>query len=126
MLALEMLAGLASGTFYSLTMTFVLTSLPKRLIIFGIAPTRGHYFSRATWQRRCKAGMPTIFPGAGFFGTAALVTPLMMLCVYFGVPRRNPVLPAPSWRGFAYFSLSLGLLYGASIKASVWTGSIRP
>jgi hypothetical protein len=31
------LAGLASGTFYSLTMTFVLTSLPKRLIIFGIA-----------------------------------------------------------------------------------------
>src|SRR5260221_13031088 len=37
----------------------------------------------------------------------------MMLCVYFGVPRRNPVLPAPSWRGFAYFSLSLGLLYGA-------------
>src|SRR5580700_6971216 len=37
MLALEALAGLASGTFYSLTMTFVLTSLPKRLIIFGIA-----------------------------------------------------------------------------------------
>ncbi len=28
---------LASGTFYSLTMTFVLTALPKRLIIFGIA-----------------------------------------------------------------------------------------
>jgi MFS transporter, DHA2 family, multidrug resistance protein len=37
MLALVAIAGLASGTFYSLTMTFVLTALPKRLIIFGIA-----------------------------------------------------------------------------------------
>ena len=37
MLAMVAIAGLASGTFYSLTMTFVLTALPKRLIIFGIA-----------------------------------------------------------------------------------------
>src|SRR5215831_3519340 len=37
MLALVVIAGLTSGTFYSLTMTFVLTALPKRLIIFGIA-----------------------------------------------------------------------------------------
>src|SRR5438270_12461357 len=37
MLTLVVIAGLASGTFYSLTMTFVLTALPKRLIIFGIA-----------------------------------------------------------------------------------------
>src|SRR6266849_3536488 len=37
MLAMVVIAGLVSGTFYSLTMTFVLTALPKRLIIFGIA-----------------------------------------------------------------------------------------
>src|ERR1700749_1385800 len=37
MLALVVVSGLVSGTFYSLTMTFVLTTLPKRLIIFGIA-----------------------------------------------------------------------------------------
>jgi len=37
MLVLTVIAGLSSGTFYSLTMTFVLTTLPKRLIIFGIA-----------------------------------------------------------------------------------------
>src|SRR5215472_3181818 len=37
MLALLVIAGIASGTFYSLTLTFVLTALPKRLIIFGIA-----------------------------------------------------------------------------------------
>ena len=37
MLAMVVIAGIASGTFYSLTMTFVLTALPKKLIIFGIA-----------------------------------------------------------------------------------------
>src|SRR3954453_21728934 len=37
MLALTVMAGLTSGTFYSLTMTFALTTLPKRLVIFGIA-----------------------------------------------------------------------------------------
>src|SRR5262249_61637031 len=37
MLALQVVAGLAAGTFYSLTLTFGLTALPKRLIIFGIA-----------------------------------------------------------------------------------------
>src|SRR6202000_1489548 len=37
MMALVIVAGLASGTFYSLTMTFALINLPKRLVIFGIA-----------------------------------------------------------------------------------------
>src|SRR5215471_6058117 len=37
MLSLLLIAGTASGTFYSLTLTFVLTALPKRLIIFGMA-----------------------------------------------------------------------------------------
>src|SRR5260370_341004 len=41
MLALVIVAGLASGTFYSLTMTFVLTNLPKRLAIFGILSAWG-------------------------------------------------------------------------------------
>ncbi len=37
MLTLMVVAGLSSGTFYSLTMTFVLNALPKKLIIFGVA-----------------------------------------------------------------------------------------
>jgi MFS transporter, DHA2 family, multidrug resistance protein len=47
------------------------------------------------------------------FWTAALFTPLMMICVHFGIPRRTNAEPRPSWRGFIYFSLSLALLYGA-------------
>ena len=88
MLALVVIAGLASGTFYSLTMTFVLTTLPKRLIIFGIAAyaadivfvsniasaLEGWYIEHLSWH--------------WIFWNAALFTPLMMICVYFGIPRR--------------------------------------
>ncbi len=113
MLALAVIAGMASGTFYSLTMTFVLTALPKRLIIFGIAAyaadivfvsniaslLEGWYVDHLSWH--------------WIFWTAAVVTPLMMACVYYGIPSRPPVAPRPSWRGFAYFSVGLALLYGA-------------
>ena len=113
MLALVVIAGLSSGTFYSLTMTFVLTALPKRLIIFGIAAyaadivfisniaslQEGWYIEHLSWK--------------WIFWTAAVLTPLMILCIYFGIPRRTPSSPVPSWRGFAYFSASLALIYGA-------------
>ncbi len=113
MLALMVIAGLASGTFYSLTLTFVLTALPKRLIIFGIAAyaadivfvsnvasaIEGWYVENLSWH--------------WIFWNAALFTPLMMICVYFGIPRRPLGDARPSWRGFAYFSLGLSLLYGA-------------
>lgn len=113
MLVLVAIAGLSSGTFYSLTMTFVLTALPKRLIIFGIAAyaadivfisnianlQEGWYIEHLSWK--------------WIFWTAAVLTPVMMLCIYFGIPRRTPSSPVPSWRGFAYFSASLALIYGA-------------
>jgi DHA2 family multidrug resistance protein len=113
MLALLIVAGLASGTFYSLTMTFVLTNLPKRLIIFGIAAyaadivfvsniatlLEGWYVDHLSWH--------------WIFWTAALFTPVMMVCIYFGIPRRINTEPRLNWRGFTYFSLSLALLYGA-------------
>src|SRR3984957_10825860 len=113
MLALVVVSGLVSGTFYSLTMTFVLTTLPKRLIIFGIAAyaadivfvsniaslIEGWYIEHLSWH--------------WIFWNAALFAPLMMICVYFGIPRRPVVEPRPSWRGFTYFSLGLALIYGA-------------
>jgi MFS transporter, DHA2 family, multidrug resistance protein len=113
MLLLTVIAGLSSGTFYSLTMTFVLTTLPKRLIIFGIAAyaadivfvsniatlLEGWYIEHLSWL--------------WIFWTAAAVTPVMFLCVYFGIPRKAAPGPVPSWRGFAYFSASLALIYGA-------------
>jgi DHA2 family multidrug resistance protein len=114
MLALEALAGLASGTFYSLTMTFVLTSLPKRLIIFGIAAYAADIIFTSNVASALQGWYADHLSWHWIFWHAAVFTPLMMICVHFGIPRRGPPAgPAPSWIGFAYFSASLSLLYGA-------------
>jgi MFS transporter, DHA2 family, multidrug resistance protein len=113
MLGMIVIAGLASGTFYSLTLTFVLTALPKRLIIFGIAAyaadivflsnvaslIEGWYVEHLSWH--------------WIFWNAAIFTPLMMICVYFGIPQRPLADVRPNWRGLVYFSLGVSLLYGA-------------
>ncbi|HLX43608.1 MAG TPA: MFS transporter, partial [Bryobacteraceae bacterium] len=81
MLVLAVVAGLSSGTFYSLTLTFVLTALPKRLIIFGIAAYAadivfisniasllvGYYIEHLSWR--------------WIFWTAAVATPVMIACI---------------------------------------------
>jgi DHA2 family multidrug resistance protein len=114
MVALVAIAGLASGTFYSLTMTFVLTALPKRLIIFGIAAYAADIVFVSNFASLLEGWYIEHLSWHWIFWNAALVTPFMMLCVYFGIPRRPPPGgPRPSWHGFAYFSLGLSLLYGA-------------
>jgi MFS transporter, DHA2 family, multidrug resistance protein len=113
LLGMLVIAGLSSGTFYSLTLTFVLTVLPKRLIIFGIAAyaadivflsnvaslLEGWYIDHLSWH--------------WIFWTAAIFAPLMMICVYFGIPWQRISDVRPSWRGLVNFSLGLSLLYGA-------------
>jgi DHA2 family multidrug resistance protein len=113
MLALTLIAGVASGTFYSLTMTFALTTLPRRLIIFGIAAyaadivftgniapaIEGWYIEHLSWR--------------WLFWNSSIVTVLMTICVYFGIPRGPVPSQRPSWRGFAYMSFGLAFIYGA-------------
>jgi len=112
-MALVVVSGLASGTFYSLTMTFVLTNLPKRLVIFGIAAYAADIVFVSNIASWLEGWYIEEFSWHWIFWTAALFTPLMMVCVHFGIPRRNNVEPRPSWLGFTYFSLSLALIYGA-------------
>ena len=114
MLALLVIAGIASGTFYSLTLTFVLTALPKRLIIFGIAAYAADIVFVSNFASAVEGWFADHLSWRWIFWNAALFTPLMMLSVYFGIPRqRLPAGPRPNWRGFAYFSLGLSLLYAA-------------
>jgi DHA2 family multidrug resistance protein len=113
MLALIVIAGLSSGTFYSLTLTFVLTALPKRLIIFGLAAYAADIVFISNIANLLEGWYIEHLSWAWIFWTAAAATPLMILCIYFGIPRHAPSGPVPSWRGFAYFSASLALIYGA-------------
>jgi MFS transporter, DHA2 family, multidrug resistance protein len=113
MLALVAIAGLASGTFYSLTLTFVLTALPKRLIIFGIAAYAADIVFVSNFASAVEGWYIEHLSWHWIFWNAVLFTPLMMICIYFGIPRRAPAGARPNWRGFAYFSLGISLVYGA-------------
>lgn len=112
-LALLVIAGIASGTFYSLTLTFVLTALPKRLIIFGIAAYAADIVFVSNFASAVEGWYVDHLSWRWLFWNATLFTPLMILCVCFGIPRRRALGPRPNWRGFAYFSIGLSLLYAA-------------
>lgn len=113
MLLLLVIAGLSSGTFYTLTMTFALTTLPKRLVIFGIAAYAADIVFVSNIASLMEGWFIEHLSWHWIFWTAAFFCPVMMVCVYYGIPRRAPVEPRPSWHGFTYFSLGLALLYGA-------------
>ena len=113
MVALIAVAGISSGTFYSLTMTFVLTALPKRLIIFGIAAYAADIVFVSNFASAVEGWYVEHLSWHWIFWNAAVFTPLMILCVYLGVPRHPAAASRPSWRGFAYFSAGVTLLYGA-------------
>jgi DHA2 family multidrug resistance protein len=110
------LAGLTSGTFYPLTLTFALRNIPLRYLPFtialyasfvdgavNIAPSLyGWYRNHLSWE--------------WMFWNSAVLTPLMMLCIYFGIPKSAPAKEhgdAPSFAGFLYASAGLALVLAA-------------
>src|SRR5215475_248231 len=78
MLALLVIAGIASGTFYSLTLTFVLTALPKRLIIFGIAAYAADIVFVSNVASAIEGWYAENLSWHWIFWNAAVFTPLMM------------------------------------------------
>jgi MFS transporter, DHA2 family, multidrug resistance protein len=113
MVMLMVVAGLTSGTFYSLTMTFVLNALPKRLIIFGVAAYAADIVFTANVAPALESWYAQHLSWHWIFWNSAVLAPLMTLCVYFGIPRGPLPAQRPSWRGFTYFSFGLSLVYGA-------------
>ena len=110
------LAGLASGTFYPFTLTFALRNIPLRYLPFtialyasfvdgavNIAPSLyGWYRNHLSWE--------------WMFWNSAVITPLMMLCIYLGIPKSPPAKEhgeAPSFAGFLYASAGLALILAA-------------
>ena len=113
MLTLMVIAGLSSGTFYSLTMTFVLNSLPKKLIIFGVAAYAADIVFTGNVAPALEAWYINHLSWHWIYWNSAVLAPLMTLCVYFGIPKVQLPAQRPSWRGFTYFSVGLSLVYGA-------------
>jgi MFS transporter, DHA2 family, multidrug resistance protein len=110
------LAGLTSGTFYPLTLTFALRNIPLPYLPFtmalyatsvdgavNIAPSLyGWYRDHLSWH--------------WMFWNSAVITPVMALCIYYGIPKPpagKKQGPAPSFAGFLYAAAGLAMLLGA-------------
>ncbi|SDI57295.1 drug resistance transporter, EmrB/QacA subfamily [Paraburkholderia steynii] len=115
-IALYAVVGLSSGTFVPLTLSFVLRNLPAGLAVYGVAvyamnselsqnisaSIEGWYADHWSWQ--------------WIFWQNAFITPLMALCVWFGMPR-EPIkygnLRSTDWMGLFYAGVGFSLLYAA-------------
>ena len=111
-----LLAGLTSGTFYPLTLTFALRNIPLRFLPFTIAL----YATSVDFSVNVA---PTLYGWCRehlswhwMFWTSAVITPVMMACIYWGIPaspapkRSGPI---PSFAGFLYGSAGLAILFAA-------------
>src|SRR5271154_6571720 len=109
-------AGLTSGTFYPLTLTFALRISPLRYLPFtmafyatfidgavNIAPSLyGWYRDHLSWH--------------WMFWNSAVIAPVMIILIYFGIPpapARKKGGPVPSFAGFLYLSAGLALMFAA-------------
>jgi DHA2 family multidrug resistance protein len=113
-MVMQVIGGIGSGTFIPLTISFIIRSLPARLVIYGLslyamnselsqnvaASLEGWYTDNWSWHwidwQYCVA------------------LPLMFFCISFGVPRENiniALMRNLDWPGIAYAAIGFGLLY---------------
>jgi DHA2 family multidrug resistance protein len=127
-LAMQFLAGIGTGTFIPLTISFIARSLPTRLVIYGIAvyamnselsqnvgaSLEGWYSDNWSWRwidwQYCPASL------------------LMFACIWYGVPREKTngaLLKDLDWPGLAYAGLGFSLLYAGLDQGNRldWTGN---
>jgi MFS transporter, DHA2 family, multidrug resistance protein len=111
-------AGMTAGTFYPLTLSFILRNLPQSYLHFGIAAYAADIVITTHMAHSYEGWLMDALSWHWIFWTTALLTPIMIVLVVFGIPPKpmpqpKPAQPSPSWRGFLYFSLGAALLYGA-------------
>jgi MFS transporter, DHA2 family, multidrug resistance protein len=116
MLALLVLAGLTAGTFYPLTLSFVLRNLPMQYVLLGIAMYAVDILFTTNFAVSLEAWYIDHLSWRWLFWNSAVLTPVMMVLVHFGIPwqplpKPKEGQPKPNWRGFLYASLGFSLLY---------------
>src|ERR1700719_1567938 len=112
-IAMTLLGGLTSGTFYPLTLTFALRNIPLRYLPFTLA-------LYATFVDGAVNIAPSLYgwyrnhlSSNWMFWNSAVITPLMMICIYYAIPGSNAPKKsgkAPSFAGFLYASAGLAML----------------
>ena len=117
-IALLILGGLSAGTFYPLTLSFVLRALPMRYVLLGIAMYAMDIIFTTDMAQAWESLFIEHLSWRWIFWSGTVLTPVMIGLIYFGIPQqplpqRQPGHPALNWRGFLYASLGASLLYVA-------------
>jgi DHA2 family multidrug resistance protein len=116
LIALLIVGGLSAGTFYPLTLSFVLRSLPIRFVLLGIAMYATDIIFTTDMAQAWESFFMDHLSWRWIFWNGTVLSPLMITLIHFGIPwqplpKPQPGHPAPSWRGFLYASLGAALLY---------------
>ena len=113
-LVMQTLAGIGSGTFIPLTITFVVRSLPARLVVYGVAvyamnselsqnvaaSLEGYYSEHLSWH--------------WVYWQYCIALPVMFVAIWFGVPRERvntDLLRGLDWWGLLYAGAGFAMLY---------------
>jgi len=115
-IAMTLLAGLTSGTFYPLTLTFALRNIPLRYLPFTIALYAIFVDGAVNIAPSLYGWYRFHFSSNWMFWNSALITPVMMICIYYGIPKASSAKrsgEAPSFAGFLYASAGLAMLLAA-------------
>jgi DHA2 family multidrug resistance protein len=115
-LMFQTISGLSSGTFIPLTIGFVVLNLPPKWVVYGI----GAYSLNLELSLNIAASIEGWFcdnwSWHWIFWDTALLAPVMMACIHFGMPRQatnRELLKNADWSGILYASLGFSLLYAA-------------
>jgi DHA2 family multidrug resistance protein len=109
-------AGLTSGTFYPLTLTFALKNIPPRFLPFTLALYASAVDGAVNIAPSLYGWCRDYLSYHWMFWVSAVLTPIMALCIYYGIPapppRKSAAAP-PSFAGFLYASAGFALLFAA-------------
>jgi DHA2 family multidrug resistance protein len=128
MLSLLVIAGIVSGTFYPLTLTFALRNLPMRYTIYGLGIYSMDILSATSVSVPMVGWFTEHLSWRWIFWSCAALTMVMILCIYRAIPHPPPrpgPKPTISWAGFLYASLGVSLIFGALYQGERldWFGS---
>ena len=115
-LVFQAVSGLASGTFIPLTIGFVIQNLPTQLVVYGVAAYSMNLELSLNIAASIEGWFSDNWSWKWIFWDTALLTPLMLICVHFGMPRQltnRDLLTTADWWGIAYASLGFSVLYAA-------------
>jgi len=115
-IALQILRGLSVGTFIPAALGFILRSLPPHWWIWGIAA----YSFRFVFSQNIGGSLEAVWSESGnwqwIFWENVVLTPVMILLVWFGIPRQpvdRELMRRTDWHGILLSGLGFGLIYAA-------------